>query len=726
MFSCLCLALTASLAYSQTITGLYLVDTTTEMDLHPLKDGGIIDLLQAGTFLTIRATVDDSSKIRNVVLKFDKLFERTDAFPPYSLTGDTDQPLSTLAEVGIHTISVKANSRAASPGHQLSATFTVVRGKETLAPTPAPLGKYDVPPYNYAPNGALTGELKKWHKITVGFVGPSTNEREGSARNLPNPFEDYRLDVFFTHKISGKSYSVPGYYAANGNAANTQATAGFVWLVHFCPDEIGDWEYTAMFKTGIRVAQRRGGKSAGYFDGAFGSFSVGPTDKKGRDLRGKGRLQYVGAHHLRFAETGEWFLKVGADSPENLLAYEDFDNTPNNGGYRKTWSPHIQDYREGDPTWNNGKGIGLIGAINYLSDKGMNAVSFLTLTIKGDDKNVFPFVSDKPDDWNSFDVSKLAQWEVVFEHADRMGMFLHFKTQEEENDQLLDGGKLRSQRKLYYRELIAHFGHHLALNWNLGEGNSNSSKQRKAFSRFFTTNDPYGHPTVVHTAESDQENVYRQLLGIRRFHGASLYSRPMNTFSDTLKWVKVSAAERQKWVVTNDEQFPANKGVRPDSVDFSHDKIRKHSLWGNIMAGGAGVEYFFGYKFHDSDLTCENWRTREAMWDQSRYALEFFSKHEIPFWEMTNIDGIVSGKNHALSDPDAKCIVIFLRDGGKVDVNLAKYPNASYSLKWYDPRNGGALQAGSVPSVSADTDDWNVGSPPSDQTGDWVLLLNKE
>ena len=34
------------------------------------------------------------------------------------------------------------------------------------------------------------------------------------------------------------------------------------------------------------------------------------------------------------------------------------------------------------------------------------------------------------------DVSKTAQWEVVFEHADHMGLHLHFKTQETKNNQL--------------------------------------------------------------------------------------------------------------------------------------------------------------------------------------------------------------------------------------------------------------------------------------------------
>ena len=124
-----------------------------------------------------------------------------------------------------------------------------------------------------------------------------------------------------------------------------------------------------------------------------GSFVIGPTDKTGRDHRGKGRLQYVGKHHLRFAETGEFFLKQGSDSPENLLNYVDFDDQPPGAQYLKTWYGHTSDYDALDAseyTWKGGKGTNLLGAIKYLSDKGMNAFSFIPFNIGGDDKNVCP------------------------------------------------------------------------------------------------------------------------------------------------------------------------------------------------------------------------------------------------------------------------------------------------------------------------------------------------
>jgi len=222
--------------------------------------------------------------------------------------------------------------------------------------------------------GQTSGELKKWHKVTLTFDGPETSESAD-----PNPFLDYRFNVNFKHQGSGKSYLVPGYFAADGDAANTSADSGNKWRVHFAPGQVGAWKYSVSLRKGRNIAvseRKNAGQSAGYMDGQSGSFRIGPTDKTGRDFRGKGALQYVGKHHLRFAETGEYFLKCGADAPENFLAYTDFDGDFKTDGHKdeliKTWAPHIKDWRPGDPTWQNGKGKGIIGAVNYLASQGMN------------------------------------------------------------------------------------------------------------------------------------------------------------------------------------------------------------------------------------------------------------------------------------------------------------------------------------------------------------------
>jgi hypothetical protein len=241
----------------------------------------------------------------------------------------------------------------------------------------------------------VAGERKKWHKVTLSFTGPMTSENAS-----PNPFTDYRLDVTFTHPASGRSLVVPGYFAADGDAANTGAATGHVWRAHLAPAATGTWLFAASFRTGGNVVTNAlpgAGTSAGYFDGLNGSFDIGPPDKAGRDLRGAGRLAYVGRHHLQFQESGRWFLKAGADSPENLLSYADFDGDFKTDGFDdfriKTWSPHTNDWHVGDPTWQGGKGKGLIGAINYLASEGLNVFSFLTMNIGGDDKNAFPYTT---------------------------------------------------------------------------------------------------------------------------------------------------------------------------------------------------------------------------------------------------------------------------------------------------------------------------------------------
>jgi hypothetical protein len=156
-------------------------------------------------------------------------------------------------------------------------------------------------------SAVITGELRKWHKITLAFTGPLASETNPTI----NPFMDYRLDVTFTHRSTQNQYFVPGYFAADGDAAESSAVSGNQWHCHFAPDAVGIWDYEASFVTGKNVAVNSGGTPVS-FHGATGSFSVLASNKTGRDLRGKGRLQYVGQHHLRFAE-GEYFLKAGAD-----------------------------------------------------------------------------------------------------------------------------------------------------------------------------------------------------------------------------------------------------------------------------------------------------------------------------------------------------------------------------------------------------------------------------
>ena len=607
-----------------------------------------------------------------------------------------------------------------------------------------------------AVNLKVSGELKQWHKVTIDFEGPEVSELDDDV----NPFLDYRYDLRVTHSSGSPSYVIPGYFAADGHAAQTSARSGRIWRAHFSPDTTGDWTYVTSFYQGPGVAI---GDNAGVpveqFDGIEGRFTVAPSDKTGRDFRAHGRLQYVGKSYLQFAGSGQHFLKAGPDAPETLLAYVDFDNTETRlprKGPLKTWEPHLRDWSAGDPNWKDGQGKALIGALNYLADKGLNAFSFLTYNAGGDGDNVWPYVDR--DDKRRFDVSKLAQWAIVFEHAQSKGLYLHFKLQENESDdnregaakkpkfipEAMDGGATGPERKLYLREMVARFGYNLALNWNLGEENTQTYAEQTAMANYLREIDPYDHLIVIHTFPAQQDPVYNQLIGDQSIvRGASTQNKWDAAHHFTLRWVNRSKATGVPWIVANDEQNPAAVGVPPDPgyvgyegmvgerferfEPYDLNDIRKCTLWGTLMAGGAGVEYYFGYWVPETDLAAQDWRSRDRSWDYCRIALEFFHNNAIPFWEMENADALVGNPDNLNTTyclaKAGEVYVVYLTQGGEATLDLNGVAG-EFEVKWYNPRQGGALMDSKVTSVRGGKA-VDLGPAPADQAEDWAILLRR-
>ncbi|CAM4149444.1 DUF5060 domain-containing protein [Zobellia nedashkovskayae] len=595
------------------------------------------------------------------------------------------------------------------------------------------------------PEYTVQGELKKWHKIELVFNGPSTDEM-----NEVNPFLDYRLDVTFTN--NNQTFVVPGFYAADGNAAETGAEKGNKWIVRFAPNAIGNWNFKASFKKGANIAVADGlsnAISAENIDGVAGNFSVAESDKTGIDNRAKGKLEYVGEHYLKFKETGKYFIKVGVDAPENILAYSDFDATTNALDLLKTWEPHRKDFNEDakDLLWQGGKGKNLLGAINYLASEGLNVFSFLTFNIDGDDRNVFPYrlkaseeeytkyANDKKNKnaWQTMfhktrlDVSKLEQWERIFDYGERKGMFLHFKTHETETDHLMDNGVFGVEGKLYYRELIARFGHHLAMNWNIGEENNQPIENVREVTDYVAKLDPYNTHRVLHTFP-DQDYRYAELVGDQSsLTGASLQLSEED-FKDVhprvLKWMKNADDAGKKWAIAVDEPGKAKVALLPDAEDKEHNDARGNGLWGTLLAGGYGVEWYFGYASPHSDLTCQDYRSRDLFWNQNLHAKLFFENH-LPFWEMEPSDDLTTDSESFCFSKADEVYVVYLHLGKETtSLNLGDSGH-SFSIKWYDPRNGGDLLNGSVTSVDA-KGTVALGNPPKDKDKDWVVLVQKK
>ncbi len=736
------------------ITGFVLVNADTDLDIQEIMEGDSFNLYTIGTDqLNVRAEVDGGEE--SVVFGYNGNPNfRTENFAVYALAGNNGSNyLPWIPDLGLNTVTATAytgNGGSGSAGPSSTINFYVV--DENTDPDPDP----DPDPDTTGVDLGVSGDLMKWHKVTVTFEGPELNEASGE-----NPFKDYRLDVTFTN--GSTTYVVPGYYAADGSAENTGASSGKIWKVHFSPDQIGQWTYAASFRKGDNVALSDNPNSGNpvSFDGASDIFTIAESDKTGRDFRGRGRLVYVGEHYLRFADSGDYFIKAGADAPENTFAYDDFDATPNSGGRRKSWQPHAADFDLADAgayTWGSlasdgarTKGRNLLGALNYLANEGMNAFSFLTFSLDGDDDNVYPHVqlTSNANSWNNvdhlrFDVSKMAQWEKVMEYADKKGIFLHFKMQETENDQRMDGGQLGDERKLYYRELIARYGHHLALNWNLGEENdiwqelnNPSGSIIKSYADYIRSVDPYDHHIVIHTYPGQQDEVYDPLIGnASELTGPSVQTGINNVHRDVVKWVEESRNAGKKWVVANDEQGGANAGVTVDAAyptsqlpeprneADNRTAVRSNVLWGTLMGGGSGVEYYYGYQTGCDDLDCEDHRTRQTKWDDARHALAFFNDNLQPYLDqMESDDGLSSSNSDYVLAKANEVYVLYLPSGGSTNINLGN-TGLQYTIEWYNPRSGGALQSGSKAIVNA-SNTANIGNPPSQTSQDWVVLLKK-
>jgi hypothetical protein len=207
-----------------------------------------------------------------------------------------------------------------------------------------------------------------------------------------------------------------------------------------------------------------------------------------------------------------------------------------------------------------------------------------------------------------------------------------------------------------------------------------------------------------------------------------------------LKWVTRSESTGRSWVVANDEQNPASLGVpcdpgyngfsgvaREKSSDrgYTIDDIRKATLWGTLLAGGQGVEYYFGYTLPANDLNCEDYRSRDKSWDYCRIALDFFRREKVPFWDMKNADALVGNTANDNSRycfaQEGRVYVVYLPSGGTAELDLSG-TRSTFKVRWFDPRNGGGLATGSLRAVRGGGR-VSLGNPPSDPDQDWVVLV---
>jgi hypothetical protein len=602
------------------------------------------------------------------------------------------------------------------------------------------------------------GELKKWHTVTVTFDGPTASESDTAT------FLNYRLNVTFSK--GAKSYVVPGYFAADGNAAVSGATSGAKWRVNFCPEETGDWTYTASFRTGPNIAvdlTPAAGTADATIDGQTGTVTIADTDKKGGvDFRGKGMLRYIGQHYLQWAETGNFFVKGGCNSPDNIFAYADFDNTPP----KHVYAPHAADWTASDASW-NGKGKALLGAINYLSATGlnsqcvrvMNLADTITRSITND---VCPWVDSVKAPWNNatmlekFDCSKLDQWEIVFEHMTKKGVLVNISLSNLLNQSYFENaeGILQTTnafaltRKLFYREMVARFSHHCALVWNLVEERNDEQDQRNynntpsscittqqliAFGNYLQAIDPYKHLVVCGSKEGEPYPTYfLSLFGDSTnasVRGVAIMDDMHSAYEYPMQMWVVSPSYGRTFITFQDqvrENYIPGVTVKNDSaLNF----FRIDVLWPQIFAGGSGVEFDVENQGRDMD----DFRSYDSLWKQVAIAAKYSSGLPLNLVKPNNV--ITSGINKYtyLQVGADSLFVIYMSTASVKKLNMsALKTGTTFTVKWYNPKTGvygkGTLDTMIIPNSQKDR--VSYGLPPGidsfpewTQSIDWILEL---
>ncbi|MCK4627500.1 MAG: DUF5060 domain-containing protein, partial [Sedimentisphaerales bacterium] len=483
----------------------------------------------------------------------------------------------------------------------------------------------------------ITGEQKAWQTVTISFTGPQASQSDTS----PNPFLDYRLQVKFTGP-RGQSYNVPGYFDGNGDGLGV----GNVWRVRFTPDEAGTWGYTASFRQGSEVAIDLGsdaGNASGYIDGTSGQFEVAAHNTNADGFLSKGRLVYKeGMYYLKTLGDGKYWIKGGTDSPENFLAYDGFVNTTGRDDkpeWFHDYDQHIADWNNGDPDWDGGKGKGIIGSLNCLSSRHVNSIYVLLMNVGGDGRDVWPWSGpiirtggDGVNENKWFDISKLRQWEIVFDHAQRKGINLNFVLNEGEknNKRELDNARLGTERKLYYREMLARFGHHNALQWMLceeydgGGGISVPPDMVKSWAQYIKDVDAYRHPVSVHSMHKEALEPFfgddRFDLTSYQYHNRIEY--PIILYGSLVETLRGQVAAAGRIIpIFIDE--PETVGLSDDEsivyggglvLNYGQVKIRKEVLYPIYFSGGS-VEFIL-----EEMLATDDFSYYESLWNYMYYA----------------------------------------------------------------------------------------------------------
>ncbi len=227
----------------------------------------------------------------------------------------------------------------------------------------------------------------------------------------------------------------------------------------------------------------------------------------------------------------------------------------------------------------------------------------------------------------------------------------------------------------------------------------------------------------THSHEPARAQVLDSIVGFKDLDGLSLQVDQREGAAEIVQnWRSKAQNSGHPWLITMDEIGMWHTGALSDSLDPHHHTLRRYVLWGTLLSGAAGVEWYFGARNQHNDLTSEDWRRRDRLWQLTNYAITFFNEH-LPYWQM-------HPEHHLINSKDAYCLsktdeiyAIYLPSKVNYSLDLGA-ASGEFSVQWYDPLSGGDLQTGSKETL-AGGDIKDLGAPPATSDQDWVVLVKK-
>jgi hypothetical protein len=259
--------------------------------------------------------------------------------------------------------------------------------------------------------------------------------------------------------------------------------------------------------------------------------------------------------------------------------------------------------------------------------------------------------------------------------------------------------------------MIARFGHHPGIIWNLGEEANEiySDDKQVQLARTLRELDPYRHPVTVHRRPSWPfiGNPNFDLTSIQAGEGAEDFSAVnLGDYNQIVRNHREKSASTGRPIPVMIDETP---GI--DRVDDAiRRKLRTQVLY-PIYLGGGNFELHFRDSFFENGLT--GLQKLQPLLEDMRRARAFVQT--LPFTSMRSCNSIVSGEGASCFGAPGKVYAVYLPRGGEVRVDLSAM-GSPVKVSWFDPRSGKSQSASPVEGGRQAT----FAAPGGD---DWVLRL---